>query len=506
MTRWQQLKYMWCSFWRAYHRAVVRPALVRIDPITLLTIVGILGTAWNMGVATGIRGDADSAVQQLLSAPDQFRGQLNQQLADEQIDPFTYNARMEQVDRLAGVLAQYAALYDQRGDEIFEPLMLNGIRDAVLSLSPGEAAGKSLSGISSLQAGKGIDALITLQGTVEGVEGGYGDMYRSWKQNPFADLDRQLQTQIDAVMGADLEPFFAARMRGKVNEMKNIYFDLLRQYPNDSDEAARQYNAVLNQRAERYANVLMLAGEGRHWASVDEFRDWLDGLVQEAVLAEGPEADLFADDSWEDEPDEPPADEDIPDDAFEEDAAQSASALPDITVTGGEMPGDASVELFHRDIDFYDAGVPAAICEQALAVLPEYHLHEAAAGSYHPGGPTLLCVFQREQDQAELRVAITYMRNVETATSQWERFRANTAPSSCLSDPVELRTSDRVILHCLKEKATSDDKYYETRLLLRYRNAELELWEQMLLPDASSYISDLAVWGKEVVDEHLTLP
>lgn len=489
MTRKNRMRHWWHDFWRGYRRLLIRPELVRVDPLTILTIVGVVGALWNIGLATGTAGNADETVQRLLNAPDEMRAQLDRQLASDTIDPYTYNARMVQIDQLDTLFRQYAHLYQSRGNEIFDTRMIDSMRDTALSLAPGEAAGKLAGGVNALQTGKGIDALITLQGLRNGLEGDYTDLYTSWKTSPFADIDQQLEAQINAILGSDLEPFFAARMTGKVNELKNIYLDLSRQYPNDSAAVEQEYRRILRERAERYADVMMLTGEGRHWPSVDAFQGWLDGMVQDAIAAEGPDADLF--------PDEPETAE----------STGYVNALPAISVAGGSAAGDERVELFRRSINFDDDVVLAEVCAQALPILQGYQLDKASASWYHPKGPTLLCDYTRPTDQGELHIAITHMRTVADATQSWNQYWADQAPSSdCLSDPVVRRQPDLLILHCFMEEGFTTPQRYETEIRLRYRNTELHITEQLLRAEDASRIDALANWGLRIVDERLALP
>jgi len=258
------------KIYRWYREPIPGYRLVRVDPLTVLTLIGLATTAWGVGRGLGVDMVARDLAQALRNAPAALQSKITQAHSANQISGYEREVALQRVNHLGTLFSQFADVIEAEGYTAAQEALANGMFESLMALGPGEKAGKLVGGLAT---GKGIDQLVGLlciKNSIEEFE---------LIARPFSGEADLMRTRIAEIFGMDADALFHARMRAKINFLRQEWIDKLKENPCEPDKVQEEYRAWAYQRARIWAEVPRLYGEGEKWATYDEFLDW---LIQEA--------------------------------------------------------------------------------------------------------------------------------------------------------------------------------------------------------------------------------
>jgi hypothetical protein len=216
------------SCWRWYHSNFMSAQLIRVDPITILALIGMATTAWGIGRGLGAMDTANSLADGLRNAPIMLNQQVSQAHKSGQISGYDREVALQRVEMMVPIFNQYADIIQARGDDLEQSALLQGIVESLASLGPGQGAGRL---VGDLSTGKGFDLLVGLAFIKNSIE------EFELVGKPFAGEEAALREQIKTIMGSNADRLFLARMRHKINWAKSKWEDLKKEYPDDPGKA-----------------------------------------------------------------------------------------------------------------------------------------------------------------------------------------------------------------------------------------------------------------------------
>jgi hypothetical protein len=240
--------------------------LIRVDPFTVLALIGLATTAWGVGKGLGAQASAENIAQALRSAPAMLNSKVSQSHSAGNISGYDREVALRRVDELGTVFNQFANLIEAKGNDIAYNALVQGMAESLAALGPGEKAGKLVGGLAT---GKGIDQLVGLLCIKNSIE--EFELFST----PFAGEEAALRQRIIEILGKDADTLFKARMRTKINFLKREWEDMLQKYDGDVEKADEEYRAWVLNRARIWAENPRLYGEGEKWATYEDFVDWL---------------------------------------------------------------------------------------------------------------------------------------------------------------------------------------------------------------------------------------
>jgi hypothetical protein len=240
--------------------------LIRVDPFTVLALIGLATTAWGVGKGLGAQASAENIAAALRGAPAMLNSRVSQSHSAGNMSGYDREVALRRVDELSPIFNQFADLIEARGNDIAVDAMAQGMTECLFALGPGEQAGKLVGGLAT---GKGIDRLIGILFIKKSIE--EFELFST----PFAGEEAALRQRIVEILGKDADSLFKARMRTKINFLKREWEDMLKKYDNDADKADEEYRAWVLNRARVWAENPRLYGPGEKWATYEDFIDWL---------------------------------------------------------------------------------------------------------------------------------------------------------------------------------------------------------------------------------------
>lgn len=251
---------------RWYRDPIPGGSLLRVDPLTVLTLIGLATTAWGVGRGLGVEMTARNVAQALRSAPAMLQSRITQAHNNNQISGYDREVALQRVNHLAMIFDEYAGIIESKGYNEAQDALANGMFESLMALGPGEAGGKLVGGLAT---GKGIDQLVGLYCIGKSIE------EFELIATPFSTEEAQLRRRIAEVFGMDADALFKARMRSKINYLRQEWTDRLKENPCQPEQVREEYRAWATQRARIWAEVPRLYGPGEKWATYDAFLDWL---------------------------------------------------------------------------------------------------------------------------------------------------------------------------------------------------------------------------------------
>jgi hypothetical protein len=253
-------------FFRWYREPIPGSRLIRVDPITVLTLIGLATTAWGVGRGLGVEMVAQDLAQTLRNAPAMLQSKITQAHKADQLSGYQREVALERVDFMTPIFNQLADTIELKGYEAASEALANGLFESLMALGPGEKAGRLVGGLAT---GKGIDQLVGLLCIANSIE------EFELIATPFSGEEDLLRKRIEEIFGMDADALFKARMRSKINFLRQEWTDKLKNNPCNPDQAMEEYRTWAYQRARIWAEVPRLYGEGEKWDTYDAFLDWL---------------------------------------------------------------------------------------------------------------------------------------------------------------------------------------------------------------------------------------
>jgi hypothetical protein len=254
------------KIYRWYRQPIPGSQLIRVDPITVLTLIGLATTAWGVGRGLGVEMVAEDLAQTLRNAPAMLQSKITQAHNADRLSGYQREVALERVDFMTPIFNQLADTIERKGYEAASEALANGLFESLMALGPGEKAGRLVGGLAT---GKGIDqlvGLICIKNSIEEFE---------LIATPFSGEEDLLRKRIEEIFGMDTDALFKARMRSKINFLRQEWTDRLEKNPCNPDQAMEEYRTWAYQRARIWAEVPRLYGEGEKWDTYDAFLDWL---------------------------------------------------------------------------------------------------------------------------------------------------------------------------------------------------------------------------------------
>ena len=253
-------------FLRWYREPIPGSRLIRVDPLTVLTLIGFMTTMWGVGRGLGVEMVAEDLAKTLRNAPANLQSKITQAHKADQLSGYQREVALERVDFMTPIFNQFADYIEAKGYEAGSEALARGLFESLMALNPGKKLGSLIGGLAT---GKGIDQLIGLICIKNSIA-----EFKLFV-TPFSEEENLLRKRIEEIFGMDADALFKARMRSKINFLRQEWTDKLKNNPCNPDQAMEEYRTWAHERARIWAEVPRLYGEGEKWATYDEFLDWL---------------------------------------------------------------------------------------------------------------------------------------------------------------------------------------------------------------------------------------
>ena len=201
------------KLYRWYREPIPGSRLVRVDPFTVLTLIGLATTAWGVGRGLGIEMVAQDLAQALRNAPAVLQEKITQAHRADLLSGYEREVALERVDFLTPIFNQFADTIELKGYETASEALANGVLEGLMALGPGQQTGRLVGGLAT---GKGIDQLVGLlciKNSIQEFE---------LIARPFTGEEDLLRKRIEEIFGMDADALFKARMRSKINFLRQI--------------------------------------------------------------------------------------------------------------------------------------------------------------------------------------------------------------------------------------------------------------------------------------------
>jgi hypothetical protein len=245
--------------------------IMRLDPVTVLAIIALIGTAttfWGMGRGIGVEKVSVELAQQLRNAPAQLTQNINAAYEARRITGYDREVALQKVNELARVYNTAADIIQQKGQDASFEAAANSLVETLMNYNPGGRAGSFFGATSNVaQTGRGLDMLFTLNSIANSF-----DEFELFS-TPFSAEEALLAQQIKDVLGQDSDALFAARVRGLILSIRKYYIDELMDDPCNPDQVAADVRDVLVQ--SKFGSYMTVYGPGEKWPTYEAFLDWL---------------------------------------------------------------------------------------------------------------------------------------------------------------------------------------------------------------------------------------
>ena len=278
------------KFIKWYRDPIPGAYIMRLDPITVLAIIALIGTAttfWGMGRGIGVEKVSVELAQELRNAPAQLTKNINDAYNANKITGYDREVALQKVDDLTRVYNSAADIIQRKGQDASFEAAANSLVETLMNYSPGGRAG-SFFGVTSnaAQAGRGLDMLFTLNSIANSF-----DEFELFS-TPFSAEEAQLAQQIKDVLGQDSDALFAARVRGLILSIRRYYIDELKDNPCEPDLAASDVRDVLLQ--SKFGSYLAVYGPGEKWPTYEAFLDWLIAQARMQLNSQDPGKNMIS--------------------------------------------------------------------------------------------------------------------------------------------------------------------------------------------------------------------
>lgn len=232
----------------------------------MITVIGLITTAWGVGRGFGTNIAAETMAADLRNALAKMSSQVAQAYQNNQISGYEREVALQRINLLTSVFNQYADIIEYKGLEGLTDALAQDIFEGIVALSPGEQVGKV---VGLLTYGKGLDQIVSIGCIANSIEN--SDVFAA----SFSEQQEGLRNLINQIFGIDADALFKARMRAKINFLRQEWIDKIEDYPCQPDHAMQDYRTWAYVRARIWAEVPRLYGEGEKWSTYDDFLDWM---------------------------------------------------------------------------------------------------------------------------------------------------------------------------------------------------------------------------------------
>ena len=251
---------------RWYRYPINGNRLIRVDPFTVLALIGLATTAWGVGKGLGAQASAERIAEALRGAPSMLQSRISQSHRAGNMSGYDREVALQRVDEMSPIFNQFANIIQAKGEDIAFDALAQGMIESLLALGPGEATGRMVGGLAT---GKGIDQLVGILCIKNSIE--EFELFST----PFSGEEAALRRRIEEVFGKDADALFKARMRSKINFLKREWEDLLKKYDGDTERAEEEFRQYVRGRARVWAENPRLYGEGEKWGTYEDYVDWM---------------------------------------------------------------------------------------------------------------------------------------------------------------------------------------------------------------------------------------
>lgn len=255
----------------------------RVDPITVMTVIVIMGLVSTIGGVVGgleTKRQADKIADELRNAEEGIRNKIDEAFKSNQISGYDYEVAMERLNTMGPTFRQYADIIENKGNDIADDALIKGGWEAIVSL---DVTTKIFNRtfLSAKKYGELIDELIQ-----------YAYMARTAKNlpnlyNPFFEEEQELRKRINDFLGGDPDDLFKARMRTKINLLQQKWLQSIKENPCPGNNENENFRVWASEKVSNWAeHPVRLYGEGEKWATYDEFLNWMiDQAKGEGLIA-----------------------------------------------------------------------------------------------------------------------------------------------------------------------------------------------------------------------------
>ena len=256
-----------------YREPIPGYRLIRVDPLTVITIIGLITTSWGVGRGIGVKITADNISDSLRIAPTVLQSAIQEAHQANQISGYQHDVALQRVEMMKPIFTEFAEIIQNKGYEALISATGWGLFESVIALNP---TGQITKLVGAMEVGRGFDAFITILCVK------YSIHDFDFSASTFSEEQTLLRKQIEDVFGKDSDALFRAHMRTTINMMRQEWISTLQENP------CRPYYELEKFRAS-YSHIYIvgvehLYGPGQKWATKDEFVNW---LINEARRDDG---------------------------------------------------------------------------------------------------------------------------------------------------------------------------------------------------------------------------
>ena len=246
--------------------------LIRVDPLTVITIIGMITTSWGVGRGIGAKITADNISDSLRVAPTVLQSAIQEAHQANQISGYQHDVALQRVAMMKPIFNQFADIIENKGSDSLISATGWGVFENVLALNP---TGQSLKLIGAMEVGRGMDSYLSILCINKSIK----DF--NFSATTFSEEQAKLRKQIEAVFGKDSDALFRAHMRTTINMMREDWKRKLQKNPCKPYYELEEFKSSASYRVAGYD---YLYGPGQKWATREEFVGW---LIQEVRRDDG---------------------------------------------------------------------------------------------------------------------------------------------------------------------------------------------------------------------------
>lgn len=259
------------NLWRWYRDPIPGQSIYRVDPVTIVMVIGFFTTAWGLGRAIGIHGGSYLLAESLRDAANNMDHDIVELYNQGRISGVEREAALERIDMLTPVLHQYADIIEAKGNDLAAERYFQSAKELANTLNPGQRAGRL---VGLIAYGKGLDQILSIGWSANTI----GEL--ELLPRPFSEEEAALRKRIDQALaeisGLSIDELFKARMRIKINYIKNdVAYDASQkpcQGEVDPEQVKEKYRGKVQYWAE---HPVRLVGEGEMFADHEAFLNWM---------------------------------------------------------------------------------------------------------------------------------------------------------------------------------------------------------------------------------------
>ena len=267
------------KIYRWYREPITGQEIFRVDPVTaLVAMIGLSATFWNMGRGMGVERVGVELANELRNAPGNYQQYIETAYNANEMTAYEREAALQRVDLLSNIYLQTADVIESRAHDTAFQAALQAFIDTLQNYIPGEQAG-TLAGVAV--SGERFSQVFSIASIANDIQ--EFELFPT----PFSEEETLLNQQIQQVMGMDQDALFLARIRTKINLIREWYIDSLKKNPCNADQVLAEYRAELINLG--WGRGMELYGPGEKWPTYESFIDW---LIAQARSIEGDDMTL----------------------------------------------------------------------------------------------------------------------------------------------------------------------------------------------------------------------